>query len=191
MEMIITTIVSRKALPDIGAAASTDDLRPELNYVLYEEGHFVATDGYILIRYPFEFEPGTQLPERFAIHRRHFRGLCRKSPAKTPVTIQFDGKYLNRSVKGELLHIAPIVTDVKYLAYKNVLDKHTKEDTVPVSQIGWNPDLLSRAMKLVKALVGSQHVKMVFTAPNRAVNIEHMYESCAFQMIIMPVLIGE
>lgn len=188
----MTTIVSRKALPDIGGAAGAGGLHPELNYVIYEDGHFVASDGHTLIRYPFEFEPGTQLPERFAIHRRHFRGLCRKSPAKTPVTIQYDGKYLTRSVAGDLLDIAPIVTEIKYPDYKKALDKSTEQDQEAISPIGLNPYLILRAMKLVRGLVGSCHVKMVFAGPEKPVEVKPMDNSgTAFEMIIMPVLIRD
>lgn len=188
----MTTIVSRKALPDIGAAAMPHFLRPDLEYVLYEEGHFVATDAHMMIRYPFEFEPGTELPERFAVHHRHYKGLCKKAPKKAKVDIQFDGKYLTRSVDGELLHIAPIVTDIKYVDYKQILDKNTEHEQVTISQIGFNPYLIARAMRLLRVLVGSQHVKMVFAGPDKPVEVKPLdYGGTAFKMIIMPVLIRD
>lgn len=188
----MTTIVSRKALPDIARAAGMAGLREELNYVLYEDGHFVATDGHIMIRYPFEFEKGTDLPERFAIHRRHFMGLSSRSPVTKPITIQYDGKYLTRSVAGDLFAIAPIVTDIKYPNYKKALDKSTEQEQEAISQIGLNPYLLARAMKLLRGLVGSCHVKMVFAGPEKPVEVKPMDNSeTSFKMIIMPVLIRD
>jgi DNA polymerase III sliding clamp (beta) subunit (PCNA family) len=184
------SFVSKIAFPDVSLCASTDELRPRMNYILYDKGCFVATDGHILVRIPFEIEPDSGLPEVFAIHRKHFKPLTKSGTAQNPVEIYFDDKYLIRFHKDEITHIVPVKIDCEYPNYEKILEESKKEAETPISEIGFFPSTLSRAMKIAEAILGRNYaIRMKLYAQNRAVRITCDYTK-GFEMIVMPATLN-
>lgn len=188
----MSNLATKLPFPDLSLCASTDEIRDEMNYILYEKGCFVATDGHIMVRYSFgDFEHDCGLPDRFAIHRKHFRPLTKAGTERYPVQIRFDGKYLIRFHKGEITHIVPIKLDPKYPNYEEVLERSKAEVETTISEIGFLPSTLGRAMRIAGSILGSSNtIRMRLFARNRAVRITCDY-SKDFEMIVMPATLED
>lgn len=182
--------VSKKPFPDISDCASTDGLREEMNHILYDKGHFVSTDGHIMVRLRFELEPDSGLPEQFAIHRLHYKKLCKGGTKKYPARLCYDGKYLLRMHRRQLTDVVPIITNLAYPKYEDVLNRSKEQPDTIISEIGFTPRVLMRAMKVAHSVLGYQHVRMKLLAHNRAVRIT-CDDNAGFEMIVMPATLED
>jgi len=144
----------------IHLAASDGNEYRAMDYLHFEDGNIVATDGHVIVVQALSLHGFTEdevlLMEGMAIHRKEFKGLM----GYTHVTVTKNGFVC---LKGETETIIPLKplseqTDERFVNYKNQFYGVRADEKI--SEIGLNLDLLSRIKKMTMNNLG--HVNITF-----------------------------
>lgn len=165
-------------------ACGTDDLRPILSHIYFENGFMIATDAHILVKAAIQ----------------NFSDLDRSE------VDLLNGKFLHRNTFKKLLSCSQVaVTEegIQDLATKDIYrfadpgGKYPNYEAVipteasPISEIGINP---KTANKLLQVLSCDDvlSIKLNFTAANRAIKINGIGDNeGALTCVLMPVMLHD
>lgn len=151
-------------------ACATDELRPIMNCIHFENGYTYASDGYILVRNLLT-ECSTIPEEKIEklngknIHRETYKEILKYDI----IEVSDDGIEAKRNGETSFFYFSKI--DGKYPDAEKVIQSALNMSSVAMSQIGLNTSYL---IKLNKALYGSSACKYQFTGERTAVILQSL-----------------
>jgi hypothetical protein len=173
-----------KTLPKIHLACPCGDLEFIMNYILVTKKDIVANDGRILAIHKteeiFNEDFIEQMPERFLIHYKIWREMCKKH-----CFIDFEKGMIKVKYS---CHTAfyPIELEANinnYPAYQIIFPKDIKE----VNKIGINSSLL----KKLSIVMGTSNLKLIFYGENKGIIAEGKNSDYNAKGLIMPLMIND
>lgn len=164
-------------------ACATDELRPAMNCIHFENGYAYASDGHILVK-NFLSEC-TSIPEEQIeklngknIHRDAYKQIIKYDE----IIISEDGIEANKGEQKAFFYFDK--TETKYPDAESVINMALNDPPVPVGEIGIKTELL---IKMNKALYGSSGCKYQFKGENKNIVLQSIDTDSLG--IIMPVYI--
>lgn len=169
-----------------------DDLRPSMMRVLFEDGKAVATDAHMLIRQALTCHGFT--PEEIAfMEGKQVSGKTIKE------IMRYDHVTVDKSgfncTKGDIQATFPFVEyEEKYPNYKPIIEKIDIGHVEPVTEIGFNLNLLERIKKVAlssSSYAGTRTATFEFYGASKAMLVTTAEKGYEDEMIlIMPVMLG-
>lgn len=166
-----------------------DDLRPIFDYLIFDKGYIIATDGYILFRqslklYNFE-DHEISIMNGKAIHKKVFDEILRYDI----VSVQENNFVCSKGkivAKFEMTNLAAL--ELKFPNYEPLLNEAINSKG-EINEIGLNINLLSKIKSVTKAENGV--VRFKFYQKNRAVLINGIELSYDEEIILlMPTMLN-
>ena len=162
-------------------ACATDDVRPIMNCIHFENGYAYASDGHILVKNLLL--ECTSIPEEQIeklngknLHRESYKELLKYD------AIEISDEGIEATKNGEKIFFYFSNIDGAYPSAEKTLQSALNAPTVAMSQVGLNTDYL---VKLNKALHGSNTCKYQFKGEGRPIILQGV-ESVSIG-IIMPI----
>lgn len=172
-------------IPKMSPVCSRDELRPTMNYIYFNDGKFVATDGHILIVRTIEDYFDFEFPGPKYLHWKSFKFLEERSNLHLLPDWDRNGiRILREGYQFMIFFKNPDEFDIQFPDYRTVMPD--LKDIVKIGSIAGNGSVITRALKTFDNNMDLNSFRFNFFGPSKAVLVESLYNND--KMIFMPIM---